>query len=342
MHFVIFFIPHLLLSLCECHTNERLKIPPTLTLIPRTLTGLSKLSTESLTYRTNSSELNAVPTALRNGNHTPTSATVSRTCHKFDTFCSTTEVDFDGIPDINLSDQCILWDPSCSGNITEAKSKFFNHTIGVARFCFERFSYNETAPSLCEKFTGIRDRSRLKSWMRSTQCLSTAMSWEQNHPPDYDQPLAVNGTCCGVRRVYGTTVDLFYWPDPSADDSCLSIIENTVYPLDAGATVTTDWVRDTIRSKATYWGCTLRTPTVTGSLLTTASLEVSSGTSLKVSLVNPWDTPDCFNVSKPHATSRVDTKPLKMSETQSYTEPELPLNYSKNALVTAVSNGYTL
>ena len=41
--------------------------------------------------------------------------------------------------------------------------------------------------------------------------------------------------CCGQCEIYGPNVEVYYWPEPNADDSCLSIIGDKVNPPLEGA-----------------------------------------------------------------------------------------------------------
>lgn len=135
----------------------------------------------------------------------------------------------------------------------------------------------------------------------------------------------------------GYTVEVFYWPDPNADKSCLSIVEDTAYPLDMGATVG--------QQSETYWACTLRTPTTGESIVTTASLEVYSQTTLKVHMVNPWHPQDCFNVSIPHAVPQIRTvspKVNKLHQTGYAIDTQPSITRADNIIATAVLDGYTL
>ena len=70
--------------------------------------------------------------------------------------------------------------------------------------------------------------------------------------------------CCGVGEVRAGNVDIFYWPEPDADTSCLDIVGGEPHPIDYGAT--TDPV-----SGLKYWGCAETSGTSTF-IQTTASI----------------------------------------------------------------------
>ena len=56
-----------------------------------------------------------------------------------------------------------------------------------------------------------------------------------------------NQSCCRSCTLFAVNVELYYWPEPDADRSCLSIIGDEVFPADYGAT--------TDRRLGVYWGC---------------------------------------------------------------------------------------
>ena len=84
------------------------------------------------------------------------------------------------------------------------------------------------------------------------------------------------------------TVDVYYWPQPGADTSCLSIIGTATMPPLQDATITTTSLSDTGWTTVTYWGCTPPPGTV---YLTTAEMTTVDGSSFKTYLVNPWSQP---------------------------------------------------
>ena len=57
--------------------------------------------------------------------------------------------------------------------------------------------------------------------------------------------------CCGECAFEPTVVDLYYWPEQDVDDSCLSLVGNTVYPVDFRTSTTTASAAGVV----TYWGC---------------------------------------------------------------------------------------
>ncbi len=84
------------------------------------------------------------------------------------------------------------------------------------------------------------------------------------------------------------TVDVYYWPEPGADTSCLSIIGNATMPLLQNATTTTTSLSYTGWTTVTYWGCI---PEPGASYLTTAQMTTVDGLPFKSYMVNPWSAP---------------------------------------------------
>ena len=211
--------------------------------------------------------------------------------------------------DINgLDDECLLWDDSCSGNRSFAISKFFGGAIGdlTDNVCFEDVEYYNCSSH--NPSTRLHRFEEIKSWMRSPECFPAhdeyQAAYNAAHPrppgaPDgqtgkrkrsLDDVLLQNstarkyGTCCGICNLGADNVDVYYWPDPAADESCLGIIGDSVLPPEHGATTETE-------RRQTYWGCTI-SATGTGlfvdSILTTARLMITGSLSWKAYEFNPW------------------------------------------------------
>ena len=106
-----------------------------------------------------------------------------------------------------------------------------------------------------------------------------------------------NVSCCGNRNaVVADKVDVYYWPDPQANTSCLSVVGNGSYTA-SGAT--------TDANGGLYWGCTIWGPSLgplndqSSTVLPTATLSNIAGISYKAYLFNPWDPSQCGNASEP-------------------------------------------
>lgn len=190
----------------------------------------------------------------------------------------------------NFSDQCLLWDSSCSGNRTMAIEKLFNVSFDQwaddpnnnANFrhndCFLQTGY--VNQSDCDTYNPpdrLAEMEKIVNWMRSPQCVSAANEWitMTGYPWGYvfaggenisqAEYVATNveflnssvlpSSCCGACDLSAPTVDLYYWPDPDANVSCTSIIGDSLRPLGYGATTTTyDY-----GGADTYWACNTTT-----------------------------------------------------------------------------------
>ena len=221
-------------------------------------------------------------------------------CAIGDAFCSFKEKNGTMIkaPPTNFSDQCLLWDHSCTGNRTLAIQQFFNVAFADADVdgddidengklidndCF--LQNNGVNQSDCNKYNPpqrLSDFAKIKDWMRSQECVAAADEWMAmtgnswqvifggRRMPDLgaiaqnansnDNPDSNSPSCCGTCNVFAQNVDLYYWLEPDANLSCLNIIgKSSNLPLDYGATTVTD-----VGSTQLYWGCTT---TSTGTIM---------------------------------------------------------------------------
>lgn len=236
-----------------------------------------------------------------------------------------------------LDDQCLLWDTSCSGNRTLAIDEFFNTTQGLLfdNLCFSQFSsgvpsgetdisipeeqvgsslveINDVIPSDCKKYNPperLSEWQDIKSWMRSSGCVSAQNEWIKGGGQGaYNFSSQVTPSCCGFCDVGAENVDLYYWPEPGANTSCLSIVGASVNPIAYGAT--TGLVGDS--ESGTYWACSAKIPatstytyagansanseTITSvyPTITTATITTIGSLAVKVSLINPWSPSPCI------------------------------------------------
>ena len=208
---------------------------------------------------------------------------------------------------MEIPDECVLWDETCSGNRTLALDEFFTDTVLNITYdiCFtqeEICKYHP--PDQAEGFDKIRD------FMRSPQCVSSANEWGSLF--DIDQKSLTrsllgataseqSGSCCWQCSLSTYNVDIYYWPEPDVDTSCLSIVGDIVNPLGFGAT--------TISDGPTYWGCTPKTPLtvynaeaevggpdngeIVQSIITTALLVNYGSIRYKEYVINPWHESRC-------------------------------------------------
>ena len=89
-------------------------------------------------------------------------------------------------------------------------------------------------------------------------------------------------------------VDIYFWPDPSRDTSCLSIVGNATNPPMQDASTSTiygGWNNSMYTT--VYWGCTARDSTAGASYITTAVLDITGSLSAKHYLFNPWSSQPC-------------------------------------------------
>ena len=242
-------------------------------------------------------------------------------CAMDDDFCS-----FDGLsPSINVSstaefkDVCLLWDTSCIGNRTLAIKNFFGpaNTTLASQFglnttaynfdvllnsCFRGTQLTNTSSSDCIKYnppSRLEEWDKIRSWMRSDQCLSTQKEYEKM----IGQP-AINSTaedspsCCDVCDLSSSNADIYYWPEGNVDTSCLSVIGSGVNPLGYGGTTTS---LPGGNSNFTYWACSNPHPTtsvlygltLTNSFITTAEVTNVGSLTIKIPVRNPWSASPC-------------------------------------------------
>ena len=261
----------------------------------------------------------------------------------------------------NESEWCVLWEETCHGNASLAVEDLFGD-LDTAITC----ASNQTEQS-CDRsgnLGGLQYADAFEKWMRSTACVAKASQWNKNHPGNLTNYQVSNESCCGLCEVHGAGVELFYWPQPDADYSCLDIIGTSELALDAGATTTTDRIGYPI----TYWGCTLRNPvgaysdTYTAysgskpyttwfdvhsgsSVVQTARLTESSGYKWRMPLVNPWDPPDCIDMPR---TMNLSESAARVSNQGQWTNASSTTRQSfiprpgNNSVTTAVLDGTTL
>ena len=175
--------------------------------------------------------------------------------------------------DADLSDVCVLWDNTCHGNKSQALDRFYNDFESDFINCGSHFYTCKYDAPLVEK---------VQMWMRSPKCINdTAAS---------DLPI-----CCGNCTLEGGAVQIYYWPQPGSQDSCLEIVNsNVTAAFWDGATATTDFLGIVNR----YWGCRRRaTPSDPETIITLSFWAASNDeVPFKYPLVNPWSPVDCEEV----------------------------------------------
>ena len=265
----------------------------------------------------------------------------------------------DGATINGLSDQCLLWDDTCSGNTTLAISKF-SLTTGwrlLENSCFvDPTNGNCSANNPPSRLTEL---GKIKSWMRSQQCITETNVFETSlGDPPFPLKNSTNsttnpGSCYGTCYLDAGDDDVCYWPDPDANTSCLTTIGDSVKPLDYGAITTT---YSTLTE--TYWGRTAKYPITTTrhtdgggipvpsfstieSIITMARIATHSSLNFKQSLLNPWSPPAC--VTESSAQSLVPAIPASIrARGHSLMIPSIITQNRGHPVSTVVSGSFTL
>ena len=185
---------------------------------------------------------------------------------------------------LNLDNQCVLWDNQCSGNRIAAMSEFFDDTV---TFLEEEdcFFYDYDNCTKLEPAAKLSAFPKIKDWMRSPQCLSASSEYMISIKGHTSFPSDGGLNCCNICYVHAQNVDVYYWPQPNSNISCLSTVGTSINPPLQGAT---------INSGGTYWGCTVEGNLSTPSFIKTATLTTICAISFKHPLVNPWSPPPCI------------------------------------------------
>lgn len=194
-------------------------------------------------------------------------------------------------PSLNVSidDECLLWDESCSGNRTHALYDFFGDTRQIIKefkcFVFDWANCSDyVSPERLSQF------HKAKTWMRSPSCFSSQKEYmSMEGEPWITRPRLHGESCCGQCFIDADNVDVFYWPEPDVDTSCLSIVGDHAEEFGAGATT---------GSAGLYWGCYARHPISGQSIITTATVTVVNSIKVKEYLFNPWESLDCFDLTR--------------------------------------------
>ncbi len=212
------------------------------------------------------------------------------------------------LPDADLQAACVLWNDTCSGDMTAARNYFFGTLKESlnANGCFTKPKADCTkieSPARMSEFLAIQD------WMRSPQCFSGHVGY--NSMVGMMRPIQDSENCCGICGLTAGIVDVYYWPVLNANTSCLDIIGSEIYPLTYGATIGSPsdgyigWSDKNgllTSTVPTYWGCT----TMTGgqlSYLSTALITQIDFVTFKQYMVNPWSAPSCVGSSLPYPRS---------------------------------------
>ena len=150
-----------------------------------------------------------------------------------------------------LEKTCVLWNNSCTGNVTLARNDFFANTSDALldNACFQGQPTEPSGPNGIEDCSKVETPQKLrlfgqaKIWMRSPRCHSDEAVWSSSVPDfalDSGLPKGAQWPeqCCSKCRISAENVDIYHWPEANVDTSCLDIIGNGTNPVNYGATTT--------------------------------------------------------------------------------------------------------
>ena len=188
----------------------------------------------------------------------------------------------------DIANDCLLWDGSCSGNRTAAITNFFETGQYALQMspCFSNQTQDNQTLNCSPKV--LKEAEKIKDWMRSPQCMAS----QTKYGNVIDEP-----TCCGSCFLGAPNVDVYYWPEPDANTSCLSLVGNSIHPIDYGATTASSvdylWNGSATESSWIYWGCTTSNSARGLNTITTASIPYIDHIPYKKHLYNPWTSQPC-------------------------------------------------
>ena len=188
-------------------------------------------------------------------------------------------------------DFCALWNSSCPGKTTDAFIKFEQDVHWQSgTLCNQQYhcTVNEQNVPPASK----DDFADLVKFARSGKCASMFGPVVSGGIGQFLTQYAEMGPCCGPCHFVPTIIDLYYWPQPDADTSCLSLIGSSVNAPDYGATTLTNVYGpgDTVTS--ILWNCVTASSLINGTTsfgyLETATLNSVGSITYKQFFDNPW------------------------------------------------------
>lgn len=155
-------------------------------------------------------------------------------------------------------------------------------------------------------------------------------------------------SCCSLCLITAQNVDVYYWPEPDADTSCLSIVGSSVNPPLYGAThgiIQSAGIA--APSAITYWGCTVQDPISGPSYVTTARITSIGPVTFKKPLVDPWLAPPCVEEAPAYQSpsTSIEARRLHAAIYGRGHSLVLPPNITQNnglPVSTVVMEGFTL
>ena len=263
---------------------------------------------------------------------------------------------------VELDSECSLWNSSCTGNRTKAAEDFFQ--FGGTRDWLINGPNGTNSWDISKNFTTddtlcFRENTNctselssryaeIKRWMRTVECQMILDKLGRSRPYIYDR----DNNCCGTCQITAGNVDVYFWPEPGSDTSCLSIIGDAIYPVDYGATTRT-MSEGSSTSIHTYWGCTT-TVTSQGSIsvstIETATLDTRDGAvgiTAKIYLIDPYRSQPCEdNTMLPTSLTSLskmsNLQPSYYVTARSLTIPSSGLWSNGTKVTTIVSGSFTL
>ena len=159
-----------------------------------------------------------------------------------------------------------------------------------------------------------------------------------DEPNVVEEDLFLNQTCCDDCQVGADQVDVYYWSNPNANTSCLSIVGNGNSDLAVGATTDPSGV---------YWACTswLFSQGLPGHgsplIVKTAELTTLASMTFRTYLYDPWGESPCEN-STASLSSNLNPKIEPRSIPLSLRRRGHSLIAPNDSVSTAVLSGFTL
>ena len=206
--------------------------------------------------------------------------------------CGSRTSTFDTDPFLQYDKVCPLWNTDCKGDKKEATSIFRtwypdifkHHPCWKSPYCRCKANGQEVPQASSIAFADVLTFSRSKLCVSLEHALFPSVGFDSTF------------CCTGCAFVPGIAVDLYYWPQPDANRSCLSIIGDGVVPDTKDAT--TQWLtygHSTV--PLVQWGCTTianandTASNANDSYVTTATLTTAGTLTMKQQLYNPWSLP---------------------------------------------------
>ena len=234
-----------------------------------------------------------------------------------------------------LGDQCVLWNSFCSGNKSLAIEQFFNYTKPALPFnsCFV-----DPTQERCIKYEGadrIAEFEAIANWMRTPECWNDLLDYDRRHGLQPPNMTSMN-YCCETCHLHAENVDIFYWPEPEVDTSCMSIVGEKALPIDYGGT--------TNQYGGVYWGCITSDIRHGIQSITTATITTMGSLSIKQTIIDPWGPQPCpTEVDLPFVSSMSSgSRPSLLARAHSLVAPSSITSNGGLPLTTVVLDGFTL